>query len=195
MKARFWFLVSFIFVVNIYSFSQKGLDRLLNVQYKIGFAILNNGDTLNGPFEFNDCEKNYQLLVYVNPANFSKKAYNPEEVKFFALDSTYYIPKKLKDGWEFVQLISNDKLGVYLHKRFLTTHMGSGSENQVMLEKPNGQYLMVPLNNYYQFKFKVSDFFSDDEALSTKILNETYTRKDILKIAYEYNNWLKELKK
>ncbi|MDD4993039.1 MAG: hypothetical protein PHR83_12480 [Paludibacter sp.] len=192
MKMRFFYLICSILFISINTYSQKKLDKFLNVQYKLGFAILNNGDTLNGPFEFNNCEKNYQILVYVNPTDFSKKAYNPQEVKFFALDSTYYLPKELKDGWVFVQLISNDKLGVYLYKRFLTTQMGSGSENQLMLEKPNGQYILVPLNNFFPFKFKVSDFFSDDEELSTKILNETYKRKDIIKIAYDYNNWLKE---
>jgi hypothetical protein len=192
MKTRFFYLIFSILFLSINTYSQEKLDKLLNVQYKIGFAILNSGDTLNGPFEFNDCEKNYQLLVYIHPNDFSKRAYNPQEVKFFALDSTYYLPKELKEGWVFVQLISNDKLGVYLHKRFFTTQMGSGSENQLMLEKPNGQYLLIPLNNFFPFKFKVSEFLSDDETLYKQIQNGTYTRKDILKIAYEYNNWLKK---
>ena len=178
--------------MNIYS--QK-LDELLNIKYRTGFAILNNKDTLTGRFEFNDCEQNYRLLVYSNPVTLKKSAYKPKEVKYFSLDTIFYIPKELKEGWEFVQLISNDTLKVYLRKRFFTTNTGSGSENQIMYEKPSGEYLLVSFNNFYSFKTRVGAFFSDYPELSKKIYNNTYTKDDVLKIALEYNNWLKGKKK
>jgi len=189
----------FVFIIiclllssNIYS--QK-LDELLNIKYRTGFAILNNKDTLTGRFEFNDCEQNYHLLVYSDPVTLKKSAYKPQEVKYFSLDTLFYIPKELKEGWEFVQLISNDSLKVYLRKRFFTTNIGSGSENQIMYEKPTGEYLLVSFNNFYSFKTRVGGFFSDDPDLSKKIYNNTYTKNDVLKIALEYNNWLKKNKK
>ena len=192
-RHQFVFIITCLLLsTNIYS--QK-LDELLNIKYRTGFAILNNKDTLTGRFEFNDCEQNYHLLVYCDPVTLKKSAYKPQEVKYFSLDTLFYIPKELKEGWEFVQLISNDSLKVYLRKRFFTTNIGSGSENQIMYEKPTGEYLLVSFNNFYSFKTRVGGFFSDDPDLSKKIYNNTFTKNDVLKIALEYNNWLKKNKK
>ena len=189
MKRQHLLLTSICLMISLNSFSQK-LDEILNVRHKEGFAILNNGDTLIGNFEFNDSKQNYLQLVYIDPVSHKKSAYNPEEVNFFSLDSSYYFPKELKDGWEFVKLISNDCLKVYLHRRFFTTDIGSGDENQIMYEKPNGEYLLVSFNNFYPFKTQVGAFFSDDPDLSKKIYSNKYTKDDVLKIALEYNNWL-----
>lgn len=178
--------------LNVYC--QK-LDVILNIKYRTGFAILNSKDTLTGSFEFNDCEQNYKILVYLNPVTLKKSAYNPQDVTFFSLEGIYYVPKELKEGWEFVQLISNDSLKVYLRKRFFTINTGSGVENQLMYEKPGGKYLLVSFNNFYNFKTRVGDFFRDDYKLSNKIFNNTYTKDDVLKIALEYNEWLLKKKK
>jgi hypothetical protein len=64
-----------------------------------------------------------------------------------------------------------------------------------MYEKPNGKYLLVSFNNFYPFKTKVGDFFSDDPDLSKKIYSNKYTKDDVFKIAQEYNNWLLKKKK
>ena len=189
MKKQQILLVSFFLMISLNSFSQI-FDKLLNVKYKPGFAILNNRDTLTGSFEFNDTKQNYLQLVYINPVSHKKSVYNPDEVTFFCLDSSYYFPKELKDGWEFVKLISNDSMKVYLHRRFFTTNIASGDENQIMFEKPDGEYLLVSFNNFYPFKSKVGDFFSDDPDLSKKIYTNKYTKDDVLKIAFDYNNWL-----
>jgi len=194
MKKQHLFLVTVCFILSLSSSAQK-LDKLLNDKYKGGFAILNRGDTLRGVFEFNDSKPNYELLVYIDPVSLKKSAYKPDEVTFFKLDSLYYLPKELKEGWEFVQLISNDRLKVYLRKRFFTTNTGSGSENQIMYEKPDGSYLLVSFNNFFPFKTRVGEFFSDDPELSKKIHNNTYTKADVLKIAQEYNTWLLKEKK
>ena len=194
MKKQHLFLVTVCFILSLSSSAQK-LDKLLNDKYKGGFAILNRGDTLRGVFEFNDSKPNYELLVYIDPVSLKKSAYKPNEVTFFKLDSLYYLPKELKEGWEFVQLISNDRLKVYLRKRFFTTNTGSGSENQIMYEKPDGSYLLVSFNNFFPFKERVGEFFSDDPELSKKINNNTYTKADVLKIALDYNTWLSKEEK
>jgi len=194
MKKQHLFLVTVCFILSLSSSAQK-LDKLLNDKYKGGFAILNRGDTLRGVFEFNDSKPNYELLVYIDPVSLKKSAYKPDEVTFFKLDSLYYLPKELKEGWEFVQLISNDRLKVYLRKRFFTTNTGSGSENQIMYEKPDGSYLLVSFNNFFPFKERVGEFFSDDPELSKKINNNTYTKADVLKIALDYNTWLSKEEK
>jgi hypothetical protein len=187
-------LLSFILLFSLSIQGQK-LDKLLNVKYQPGFAILNSGDTLIGAFEFNDCEQNYRFLVYIDPVSQKKRVYEPQKIKYFNIDTLYFLPKELKDGWFFVRIILNDSLKVFLHKHFFTTDISSGAENQIMYEKPNGEYLMVSYDNFFPFNKRVGDFFSDDPKLYKKITNNTYTKNDILKIATEYNDWLRNNKR
>lgn len=187
-------LLSFIMLINLNTQGQK-LDKLLNVKYKAGFAILNNRDTLTGGFEFNDCEQNYRMLVYIDPISSKKTAYEPQEVKYFMLDSLTFLPKELKNGWVFVRLLIYDSLKVYLHNRYFTSNTGSGVEKQIMYEKPNGEYILVSFDKFYPFKTRVGDFFSDDQTLCEKIEKGIYTSKEMFKISYEYNDWLRTNKK
>jgi len=192
MRKHQFILLSIILLISQNNKAQ-GLDKLLNVQYKPGFAILNTGDTLTGAFEFNDCEQNYRILVFIDPRNSKKAAYEPQQVKYFMLDSLTYMPKELKDGWGFVRLLLYDNLKVYLHKKFITSNIANGIENQIILEKPNGKFILVTLDRFYPFKTKVGDFFSDDPDLYEKINKGIYKNdiKDIFKISNEYNNWLR----
>jgi|GEM_PF-2092422 len=194
MRKHHLMLILFILLVNMNAEGQK-LDKFLNVHYKAGFVVLNSGDTLRGGFEFNDCEQNYQLLVYIDPVSEEKTAYEPQEVEYFMLDSLVFMPKELKDGWVFVRLLLYDHLKVYLYKRFYTSNIGSGVENQIMYEKPDGKYLLVSFDNFFPFKTRVGDFFSDDPELRVKINNDTYTKKDVFKIALDYNEWLRQINK
>lgn len=194
MRKHHFILILFILFVCLNTQGQK-LDKLLNVQYKAGFVVLNSGDTLRGGFEFNDCEQNYHLLVYIDPISTKKQAYEPQEVEYFMLDSLVFMPKELKDGWVFVRLLIYDRLKVYLYKRFYTSNTGSGVENQIMYEKPDGKYLLVSFDNFFPFKTRVGDFFSDDPELREKINNDTYTKKDVFKIAMDYNEWLRQINK
>jgi len=194
MRRHHLILILLILLVNQNTQGQK-LDKLLNVQYKAGFVVLDSGDTLRGGFEFNDCEQNYRLLVYIDPLSAVKQAYEPQEVEFFMLDSLVFMPKELKDGWVFVRLLIYDQLKVYLYKRFFTSNTGSGVENQIMYEKSDGKYLLVSFDNFFPFKSRVGDFFRDDHELYQKIDNNTYSKKDVFKIASDYNDWLRQTNK
>lgn len=196
MRKHQFILLSFILLISLNNMAQ-GLDKLLNVKYKAGFVILNTGDTLRGAFEFNDCEQNYRILVFIDPISYKKTAYEPQQVKYFVLDSLTFMPKELKEGWVFVRLLLYDNLKVYLHKHFITSNISNGIENQIMYEKPNGKFILVILDRFYPFKTKVGDFFSDDPDLYEKIDKGIYKNniKDILKISNEYNDWLRMYKR
>jgi len=196
MQKKQFVLLFFILFVSLNNNAQD-LDKLLNVQYKPGFVILNTGDTLTGAFEFNDCEQNYHVLVYIDPISTKKTAYEPQQVKYFMLDSLTYMPKELKDGWVFVRLLLYDNLKVYLHKHYITSNLANSIENQIMYEKPNGKFILVTLDRFYPFKTKVGDFFSDDPDLFEKIDKGIYKNniKDIFKISNEYNDWLRMYKR
>ncbi|HRZ98435.1 MAG TPA: hypothetical protein P5084_12840 [Paludibacter sp.] len=183
------FLFIFLFF-NQFSNAQL-LEKLLNIQIRTGFAILNNGDTLLGCFEFNDSEDNYRMLVYKDPVTHKNSAYLPQDVNLFSIDNLYFRPIELKDEWVFMRVLFEDKMKMYLHKKFYTTDAYSGFYNQFLIQKPSGEKLLVTIDNFYPFKTKVGNFFKDCPAIYSKIKNNIYQANDLFKITMEYNEWLK----
>lgn len=190
MKKHFIILFISFFFFSQYSNAQS-LEKLLNIQIRSGFAILNTGDTLLGCFEFNDSKDNYRLLVYKDPLTHKNSAYLPQDVDFFVIDSLYFRPKELKDEWVFMRILFEDNMKMYLHKNFYTTYSYSGFYNQFFIEKPTGENILVTVDNFYPFKTKVGNFFKDCPDIYSKIKNNTYQAKDLLKITLQYNDWLK----
>ena len=183
------FLLSFV-LYNQFIYAQL-LEKLLNIQIRSGYAILNTGDTLLGCFEFNDCMDNYKILVYKDPVTLKNSAFLPREVSIFTIDSMYFRPKELKNDLVFMRVLFEDKMKMYLHKKYYTTNSYSGFYNQFLIEKPTGDKILVSNDSFYPFKTKVGNFFKDCPAIYSKIKNNIYQSNDLFKITMEYNEWLK----
>jgi hypothetical protein len=166
------------------------LDQFLGTKYEAGAAILTNGDTLIGAFEFNDSEENYRTLYYIDPRTKEKKVYEPREVTYFYVDTIAFQPVESNDGLVFMRVVLSDKLKVYFHKHFTTTSTGSKVIGQFYCVKPNGERLVISNDVLYPFNSRVGKFFSDYPELYNKIRNYTYGYKDFYKIIEEYNDWL-----
>lgn len=169
-------------------------EKLMNIQIRSGYAILNSGDTLIGSFEFNDSKDNYKILIYKNPLTHKNSAYLPHDVEFFAIDSLYFRPVEYKGEWYFMRILVEDEMRMYLHKNYYTTYSHAGVYNQFYILKPTGESIMVTIDYFYPFKTKAGNFFKDCPAIYSKIKNNTYQPKDIFKITLEYNEWLKKNK-
>lgn len=186
---RVIYSVLFILAFSISAPSQT-LEKLLNIQIRPGFAILNNGDTLLGAFEFNDAKDNYRLLVYKDPLTHQNRAYLPQDVEVFSVDSFYFRPVEFEHEWVFMRILFEDKVKLYLHKKYYTTFERSGFYNQFYVIRPDGKSLMINTDNFFPFKTRAGTFFKDCETVYKKIINNTYTAKNLLEIIEEYNNWL-----
>jgi hypothetical protein len=186
---RVIYSVLFLLTFSISAQSQT-LEKLLNIQIRPGFAILNNGDTLLGAFEFNDAKENYRLLVYKDPLTHKNKAYLPQTVQIFSVDSFYFRPVEFENEWVFMRILFEDKVKLYLHKKYYTTFERSGFYNQFYIIRPDGKSLMINTDNFFPFKTRAGTFFKDCETVYKKIINNTYTAKNLLEIFEEYNNWL-----
>ena len=182
----------FLFCISLlYNLKGQTFDNILGVKYQTGYAVLNNNDTIQGVFEFNDCEQNYKLLVYLDPLTRRKIAYNPQEISLFVLNDKIFKPVELKYEWFFMRVILEDELKVYLHKNFYTIIISSGVNTEIYMIKPNDEKLLVSFDNFFPFKTKLANFVEDCADLVQKINNDVYVRKDILQIAQEYNEFLK----
>ncbi len=168
------------------------LDKFLKVKYGAGFAVLNNGDTIYGKFEFNDCPQNYKLLVHLDTLDYTKDAYNPNEVRYYALGKNIYVPHPSKDGLVFMRVLLEDSLRVYQHKHFYTSYTRTGFTNQFYCIKPTGEELVVSAGSDSPFVASTTKFFSDYPELCYLIKKKKYTQKDLYKIALIYNDWLRK---
>ncbi len=182
----------FVLFLLITSVSAKAqiLEKLLNIQIRPGFAILTNGDTLLGAFEFNDAKDNYRLLVYKDPVTHKNFAYLPQDVQVFSVDSFYFRPIEFENEWIFMRILFEDKVKLYLHKKYYTTFSHTGFYNQFYIIKPDGKSLMINTDVFYPFKTRAGNFFKDCETVYRKITNNTYTVRNLPEIIDEYNNWL-----
>ncbi len=186
---RINFFVLFLLVFSVSAHSQI-LEKLLNIQIRPGFAILNNGDTLLGAFEFNDAKDNYRLLIYKDPVTHKNLAYLPHDVQIFSVDSFYFRPVEFENEWVFMRILYEDKVKLYLHKKYYTTFSRSGFYYQFYVIKPDGKSLMINNDKFFPFKTRAGNFFKDCETVYRKIMNNTYSAQNLPEIIDEYNNWL-----
>lgn len=169
------------------------LDHTLKVKFKTGFAVLSNGDTLTGKFEFNDCQQNYQLLVHLDTLNYKKEAYKPDQVKYFGLDKDLYAPHQSKDdGLVFMRVLLDDSLKIYQHKHFYTSYTGNSFANQFYCVKSTGEELVVLPASDFPFIASTTKFFRDYPELCYLIKKKKYTKKDLYKIGLIYCDWLRK---
>lgn len=182
----------------LYSYSAKAqtaLDKLLNVKYEYGYAVLAKGDTIQGAFEFNNHPQNFMLLVQLNDSTGKKTAYAPEDVRFLFLANNWFKPKEIDGKKYFVQILYNDSLSLYLHRNYFTTNEANRYSKYYLLEKPDGKRLVVKPAWNYPFKTRMTDFFSDCQPLVKKINSNKLKLQDMVEIVREYNDWLRSKKK
>ena len=169
------------------------IDQALGAHYIGGVALLNNGDTVRGAFEFNDSEENYHVLYHIDSISFQKRVYEPREIKILYLDTLAFRPVESEtDGLVLMRIVLDDQLKVYYHKHFQTIFSDTKVISQFYLIKPNGQKLVISHKINFPFNARMSKYMKEDQVLYTKIRKFKYGFNDFYTIIEEYNNWLKQ---
>ena len=170
------------------------MDQALNIEFAYGEAVLNNGDTIRGAYEFNDGPDNYKYLVYRTSETAQKQYFGPEDVRLFYLNDKWYFPKEYDGTKYFMLLCYNDSMSVYQHRHYFTTAVSNTYNNYYLLEKPSGEQLMIKTGPEFSFKTKVGTFLGDCPTVKLKIKKGIYGRNQLMEIAKEYNDWLRQKK-
>jgi len=204
-KAALVFLL-FRLILNADTYGQSTFEKFFyKGEFYSGFVALNNGVTIKGHIIFENSYENYLFVKIKDITNNKITSYRPKDVLVFSFDSLYFYPKKFNRNKDvFMCLLSDDQLKVYLH-RFQSnsgyvvesgTHSNSvyvaGTGIAYILEKPDGQEVKIVYDKRFNLKKHAGDFFKDCPHVSKKINNKTYNALDILKIADEYIEWLKQ---
>ena len=193
-KVVFVFLL-FLFILNVDTYGQNSIQKFLHGEFYDGFIVLLNGDTIKGKIPFRDTEENYYQVKIKNTTNNVLTIYRPKEVLVYSVDSLYIYPKIFnKNRIVFMRLLSDDYLKVYIYRQMVNLGTVIITETYFRLEKPDGQSVQIKYHKKFNLKKLAGDFFKDCPPISEKINNKTYKAVDIIKIAHEYNEWLKQNK-
>ena len=192
IKKVFLVFLLFLFFQNVDTYGQSAFEKWFYMgDFYNGFVVLNNSDTIKGYIIFDNSYENYSYVKVKDAINNKITSYRPKEVLVFSFDTLYFYPKKFnKNNDVFMCLLSDDQLKVYLHRYHAGGYAGSGTA--YILEKPDGQKVQILYNKVFNFKKHAGDFFKDCPQIAEKINNKTYKVGDILEIAHEYNEWLKQ---
>lgn len=190
MKKLFILLSIFIVFCHL-PVKAQFFNKLMGIHYQNGYVVLKNGDTLRGKILFNNGYENYQFLEFKDSLKNKATTYQPQEVRFFSIDSLDFYPKKWGNRSVFMCLLLNDSLKVFLYRYYMTSGNRSGTETSYFYEKPSREFLQVFWNQSYPFQLKAAEFFGDCPELSEKIRKGKYTIDDLFLVAKEYNKWLR----
>ena len=192
MKKVVLIFLLFQFILNVDIYGQNAVQKFWHGEFYDGFVVLLNGDTIKGKIPFRDTDENYDHVKIKNTTNNELTIYRPKDILVYSVDSLYLYPKIFnKNRIVFMRLLLDDQLKVYLH-RYITYGAVIVKGSAFILEKPDGQRVQIIYGKRFKLKKHAGDFFKDCPHISEKINNKTYNALDVLEIAHEYNNWLKQ---
>ena len=183
----------FRLILNVDTYGQSAFEKFFYMgEFINGFVVLNNGDTIKSNIIWGDTYENYSYVKIID-SNKNITGYRPKDVLVFSFDTLYFYPKKFNKKKDvFMCLLSDDQLKVYLHRFQINTGYVIGTGTAYILEKPDGQSVQIVYDRRFNLKKHAGDFFKDCPHISEKINNKTYKARDVLEIAHEYNEWLKQ---
>jgi hypothetical protein len=140
------------------------------------YLVTTRGDTVRGEFKLMFYAPDKKVQVKNGK---DKTTYSILETKSFSFENEIYKPVKGPDGYAFMKVIK----GGYLSLMAFQMKNATSYDGRYLL-KIDGQGMEVP---NLGFKKNMVKFLDDCEAVSTKIDQDTYNKKNLEDIVDEYN--------
>jgi hypothetical protein len=181
MKKTSVSIILFLFLSTL-SFSQS------KPQYRKGFVIDFNGDTLKGKLLIlpsdQSCEK---VTIQLNEKD--EKTFKPQKARAYLTGLEYY--KSLNTGKHivFARRLAGGEVSLYQYIRETSVpieKVAITDENGKLYLERAGAVTLVTKSN---FKKNMSAYFSAYPELANKISKGTYKLEDIKNIVFEFNLW------
>lgn len=128
---RFVLICSFLFTVALITAQND---------FRPGYIIRLNGDTIEGLINYGSESNMCKKCVFQETTGKNASTYNPNEIKGYRFkDSRYYISKLIDDKWHFLEYIIQGKLNVY--------HLNINNSEQYFVEKSDNELVEIPSDN------------------------------------------------
>ncbi len=156
-----------------------------------GYIVTNTGDTLRGTIKYGTPAQRTVKIVFTDAKTKESTKYEPFQIKEYYVEkekSTYeseIYQQSLEDEFGygvFMKRLNNGMVAVYEYwntdgeRGFIQTFIKRGKEKLVSV-------------NYMDFTAQMTEYFDDFPQLSAKIERGAFKKKQLVKIAEEYNKW------
>ncbi len=181
---RFLLLTSLILIAQL-AYSQS--------DFKEGFIITHQGDTIKGLIDYRESNYNYKKCSFKSPAN-GETIYLPDEIKGYRfLNDKYFISKQIKideNNYEraFLEVLVQGKITLYKYSNKFYAEKDDSVfyelSNTIKEQIINGKKYLKADNRY---KGVLTVLFSDCSSSSSNLQNLKFIEKALIKSVKTYN--------
>jgi hypothetical protein len=166
--------------------------------FRKGFIITNNNDTVSGLIDFRGDISNSERCIFKAGENEAQVEYNPQEIKGYRfLESKFYISKTIsikgKESQVFLEYLLNGIVDLFSYKNMDGLYFFMQKEGGPLVEinEPevvtyvNGNASTIRTDKKYIGRLKYT--FSDAPEMAGEIEKVTPDRKSLIKISKKYH--------
>ncbi len=173
------------------------LDLKGQSDFRPGYIITNNSDTVNGLIDYRGAERNAKVCVFKTDKSSDAKQYQPFDIKGYGFPGhRFYVSKQIKlngDGMPFfAEFLVNGATSLYYYARDSRIYYLIEKKNGQQVELTNtqdtlnvsgGQYIRESKKNIGLLRFA----FSDCQKLYPMIDKATLEGKFLISLVKKYN--------
>ena len=184
-------------LIIIYAALSLNTNILAQSDYRPGFVILNNNDTIDGLIDFNGDYKNENLCRFKFKAEDRFTEYKPFEIVGYRfLDDKFYISKEIningKKENKFLEFLVHGIVDLYSYREINGVHFFIQKESEGLIELKKTEYkTFVDGNEFIRKDLKyiglLKYLFADAPEIQNEIELVNVDRKSLTYIAVAYH--------
>lgn len=184
-------------IIVLFLFSFGATELLSQSDFRNGFIINNNNDTIYGLIDYRGNKANSRKCTYRADILSQDQVFTPDDISVYRfIDSKYYISKLVKSGDEekklFLEYLINGIVDIFYYRDKKGEHYfvdnNSGQLHELMVD---GDVMIVDNKSYVQpekYKWQLKAIFKDSPVITKKIEGVNLNQKSLVRISQEYHN-------
>lgn len=160
--------------------------------WKMGYVVLNTGDTVKGEVRFNT-KKEIDLFnkVQLKVSETEKKSYNPEKLKAYGYEDVKFVTRKVGGELAFMKVLTAGRITIYEFQYELQRGNDIIVEKEYFIENSAKAGEEPQKLKMAKFKKIAVELMADHTELVERIQAEDkkYELTDCQALVEEYNEW------
>ncbi len=191
MKKKILILITFITIGKL-TYSQP--------DFREGFIIKNNNDTIYGLIEFKENSSNFRKCIFKKEVNLKKEVFSATDIKAYRYNNSKYYVSKLIDNnggkakeKVFLEFLINGIVDIYCYRELGDEQffVDAGDGNLVKLKNETKEYTKNE-NSYFleskEYIGVLKYIFKDSPTITQKAEYTPLSSKPLINIAKDYHN-------
>lgn len=183
-------ILYFFLLVTLNSFSQ--------FDYRKGYIVQNNNDTIYGYIDYKGNKSNAKICNFKNSQISEKQEFDPSEITSYKFNNgKYYVAKTLTDGTQtkslFLEYLINGIIDIYYYRDGQGEHYMAENQEGKLLELKNEQTVIVIDHKAYNKNSKeyvgvLKNMFKESPTVVKKVDETGLSHTSLINIAKDFHN-------